>query len=121
MADSGTEDSSLKRRGSGNIRNAEKKARREGQGFVTSTGKLIEQKKTGPDCKCRKLCTDDFSVEHKFGRPQVDVCSQCEDLNTKMRSSLNDNAKLAAAAEMLVHKRRANKFYKKNTEHFSSM
>ncbi|KAG8332466.1 hypothetical protein J6590_022679 [Homalodisca vitripennis] len=47
---------------------------------------------------------------YRFGRPQVDVCSQCEDLNTKMRSSLNDNANLAAAAEMLVHKRRANKF-----------
>lgn len=283
-SDSETEDSSMKRRGSGNLRQIEKKARREGLEFVTSIGKLVEQKKTGPDCKCRKLCTDSFSVEHKsnilklvysgkpknesdtfliglinrhdvqrhrpkndfskqnlssfkyfamkgntkvevcrkafmslhsisnkalqrltglvnkgelpidkrgfhgnhprksdetllkikdhiesypkkvshyssrtvsyldatltvkkiyemfiakhpdlqnevkyeyflniykqdygyrFGRPQVDVCSQCEDLNTKMKSSLNHNAKLAAAADMLVHKRRANKFYKK--------
>ncbi|KAJ9593391.1 hypothetical protein L9F63_015095 [Diploptera punctata] len=51
---------------------------------------------------------------YRFGRPQVDVCSTCEDLNTKIKSStLNDVAKRAAVAELLVHKRRAKKFYSK--------
>lgn len=51
---------------------------------------------------------------YRFGRPQVDVCSTCEDLNSKIKSSsLNDNAKRAAVAELIVHKRRACKFYKK--------
>lgn len=63
--DSEVETNSAKRRGSGSIRSAEKKARRDGVEFVTSTGKLIEQKKIGPDCKCRKLCTNGFSLEDK--------------------------------------------------------
>ncbi|PSN43163.1 hypothetical protein C0J52_09909 [Blattella germanica] len=51
---------------------------------------------------------------YRFGRPQVDICSTCEDLNTKIKSStLNDIAKRAAVAELLVHKRRAKKFYTK--------
>ncbi|KAJ9577660.1 hypothetical protein L9F63_005740, partial [Diploptera punctata] len=50
---------------------------------------------------------------HIWIQPQVDVCSTCEDLNTKIKSStLNDVAKRAAVAELLVHKRRAKKFYK---------
>lgn len=53
----------------------------------------------------------------RFGRPQVDVCSTCEDLIIKMKSTnLNENAKRAASAEYIVHKRRANKFYKKVDE-----
>lgn len=48
----------------------------------------------------------------KFGRPQVDVCSQCEELGAKLRDkNLNDTAKRCAAAELMVHKRRAKKFY----------
>lgn len=45
----------------------------------------------------------------------MDVCSICEDLTVKMRSPLNNNARLAAAAaaDILVHKRRAKKFYSK--------
>lgn len=51
---------------------------------------------------------------YRFGRPQVDVCPSCEDLNSKLKSSvLNDNAKRTAAAELMVHKRRAKKFYTK--------
>lgn len=282
--DSDLDNTPVKRRGSGKVKICEKKARREGLEFVTSKGVLVEEKKTGPDCMCRKLCTDQFSIEekeqiiklvysgkpknesdtflmglinrsdverhrpkdgnskqiqssftycvlrgntrvdvcrkaflslhaisnkalqrltkiinegelpvdkrgqhgnqprisddtivkirehiesypkklshyasktltyldaaltvkkmyemflqknpdlqnkikyefflkyykenynYKFGRPQVDVCSTCEDLTVKMRSPLNNNAKLAAAAEMLVHKRRAKKFYNK--------
>lgn len=31
---------------------------------------------------------------YRFGRPQVDVCSQCENLNRKLKDrNLNDNAK----------------------------
>lgn len=53
----------------------------------------------------------------RFGRPQVDVCSTCEDLITKMKSTtLNDNAKRVASAEFIVHKRRAKKFYTKLQE-----
>lgn len=49
---------------------------------------------------------------YRFGRPQVDTCGVCEELTNKMKSVLlNDNAKRVAAAELIVHKRRANKFY----------
>ena len=51
---------------------------------------------------------------YTFGRPQVDVCSACEELGQKIKNTtLNDNAKRVAAAELLVHKNRAKKFYKK--------
>lgn len=54
---------------------------------------------------------------YRFGRPQVDVCSTCEELNTKIKSPfLNDNAKRHAVAELMVHKRRASKFYNKLKE-----
>lgn len=54
---------------------------------------------------------------YAFGRPQVDVCSMCEDLKIKMKSNtLNDNAKRAACAEFMVHQRRAKKFYNKLKE-----
>uniref|UniRef100_A0A1B6EE39 DUF4371 domain-containing protein n=1 Tax=Clastoptera arizonana TaxID=38151 RepID=A0A1B6EE39_9HEMI len=62
-----------------------------------------------------KYFKDNFS--YPFGRPQVDVCSTCEDLNTKIKSTaLNDTAKRVAVAELLVHKRRAKKFYNKMQE-----
>lgn len=54
---------------------------------------------------------------YRFGRPQVDVCCTCEDLNTKINCpTLNDNAKRTAAVELMVHKRRACKFYKRMQE-----
>ncbi|KAG8241322.1 pre-mRNA-processing factor 17 [Homalodisca vitripennis] len=54
---------------------------------------------------------------YRFGRPQVDVCSTCEELQTKIKSkTLNNNAKRTAAAEFVVHKRRANKFFSKLQE-----
>lgn len=53
----------------------------------------------------------------RFGRPQVDVCGQCEELGTKLKSkTLNDSAKRVAAAELLIHKRRGKKFYSKMRE-----
>lgn len=54
---------------------------------------------------------------YRFGRPQVDVCSTCEELNTKIKSpTLNDVAKRVAVAELVVHKNRAKKFYNKFNE-----
>lgn len=51
---------------------------------------------------------------YRFGRPQVDVCQKCEELGVKLKSKeLNDTAKRVAAAELLVHKRKAAKFYNK--------
>lgn len=62
-----------------------------------------------------KYFKDNFS--YSFGRPQVDVCSTCEELNMKIKSStLNEAAKRAAVAELIVHKRRAKKFYGKLQE-----
>jgi len=50
------------------------------------------------------------NFRYSFGRPQVDVCSTCENLKSKLKDkSLNDNAK--RAAELLIHKRRAQKCY----------
>lgn len=44
--------------------------------------------------------------------PSDDVCSQCENLNTKIRDpALSESAKQGAAGELILHKRRAKKFY----------
>lgn len=46
------------------------------------------------------------------GRPQIDTCSTCEELQLKLKSPhLSENLKRAATAELRVHKRKANKFY----------
>lgn len=55
---------------------------------------------------------ENFSL--RFGRPQVDVCTTCETLNNKIKDQyLNETAKRTAVAELMVHKRRSSKFYKK--------
>lgn len=47
-----------------------------------------------------------------FGRPQVDVCCECERLNIRIQKpDLNASAVMTAKAELAVHKRRAKKFY----------
>jgi len=52
------------------------------------------------------------NFDYTFGRPQVDVCSQCESLNTKIRDpALSESAKRSAAGELILHKKRAKKFY----------
>lgn len=52
------------------------------------------------------------NFDYSFGRPQVDVCLTCEELKVKLRSkSLADNVKRSVAAELLIHQRRAKKFY----------
>ncbi len=49
----------------------------------------------------------------KFGQPQKDdACVTCEELSVKIKSNqLCDNVKRAAAAELIVHKRRSKKCY----------
>ncbi|CAG9793251.1 unnamed protein product [Diatraea saccharalis] len=50
-----------------------------------------------------------FNEHHgyRFGRPQVDVCSTCEELDAKIKSpSLNENAKKVAVAEKMIHLKR---------------
>ncbi|KAF2895702.1 hypothetical protein ILUMI_10482 [Ignelater luminosus] len=59
-----------------------------------------------------KIFKENFNL--KFGQPQVDTCCVCEQLNVKIKSpTLNDGAKRAVVAELMVHKRRAKKFFKK--------
>lgn len=42
------------------------------------------------------------------------MCSACEELNKKIKNPhLNENAKKVATAELIVHKNRAKKFYRK--------
>lgn len=58
---------------------------------------------------------DNFKLS--FGRPQIDCCCVCEELNVKLKSPhLNEAAKKCAAAELMVHKRKAKKFYNKLKE-----
>ncbi|KAG8284681.1 hypothetical protein J6590_097758 [Homalodisca vitripennis] len=62
-----------------------------------------------------KFFRDTFS--YRFGRPQIDVCSTCEDLNTKIKLTvLCDTAKRAAVGELIAHKSREKKFYHKLEE-----
>ncbi|KAJ4445007.1 hypothetical protein ANN_06806 [Periplaneta americana] len=75
-------------------RNILKKVKVKGTEDVTYSGKLVAERRTGQDC-----------------RPQKDSCCTCGSLMVKIRSpSLNDAAKKVAAAEMVVHKRRASKY-----------
>ncbi|CAG9782306.1 unnamed protein product [Diatraea saccharalis] len=78
--------------------------------------KMFLQK--NPECNSitysfyRKYFKENFSLS--FGRPQVDTCSKCEELNAKIKSNfLCESAKRVAVGELLVHKTRAKKFYKK--------
>lgn len=70
-----------------------------------------------PECK-NKVKYDFFreffneNFNYSFGRPQIDVCSTCEGFSMKMKDrNLSDNAKRNVAAEQMLHKRRAKKFY----------
>lgn len=84
------------------------------------------QKKTGPDCKCRLKCVSSIDEEfqnkilsellnigNKDDQVIQDDCSKCEELGAKIKSIFScDSAKRAAEAELNIHKRRANKFFK---------
>lgn len=57
-----------------------------------------------------KFFNENFKLS--FGRPQVDVCSTCEQLNIKIRNNhLSEAVRRCAAGELIVHKRRSKKFY----------
>lgn len=57
-----------------------------------------------------KFFNENFKLA--FGRPQVDVCSICEQLNIKIKDTrLSETVRRCAVGEMIVHKRKAKKFY----------
>nr|CAH7738846.1 unnamed protein product [Callosobruchus chinensis] len=60
-----------------------------------------------------KYFNENYSL--RFGRCQVDVCSECERLNAKIKDK-NLTVKRVAIAELIVQKRRAKKFYTKLKE-----
>ena len=74
-------------------------------------------KERHPEAKCSYkfflgYFKDNFTL--RFGRPQIDSCCTCEELNLKLRSPhLSDAANRNAAAELMLHKRRLKKFYNK--------
>lgn len=71
--------------------------------------------KKNPKCKISyKFFWEYFTQNYNlhFGRPAKDACIVCEELNNKVKSSvLADNVKRVAVGELLLHKRRAKKFY----------
>ncbi|XP_063229450.1 uncharacterized protein LOC134534793 [Bacillus rossius redtenbacheri] len=80
---------------------------------VKSMYNLFKDK--NPDINCSyqffiKFFNENFSLS--FGRPQVDCCCTCEELKLKIKSPhINEAAKRCAAAELMIHRRRAKKFY----------
>ncbi|PSN37890.1 hypothetical protein C0J52_19898, partial [Blattella germanica] len=57
---------------------------------------------------------------YRFGRPQIDTCSLCEELKAKLKSPhINENAQRVGRAELEVHLRRSRKFCKSLNEHSS--
>lgn len=62
-----------------------------------------------------KVCNASYFKENfdlKFGQPQTDACTTCEELGVKIKSNeLCESVKRSAAAELLVHIRRSLKFY----------
>lgn len=62
-----------------------------------------------------KYFQENFSLS--FGRKQIDVCALCEELKIKLKNPhINDNAKRAYQADIEIHKKQSNKFYKKLQE-----
>ena len=54
------------------------------------------------------------NYDYRFGRPQIDVCSTCEELTAKIKSPhLTENVKRAAVTDKIIHVRRSKKFYNK--------
>ena len=80
---------------------------------VKKMHKMFLEKHPGIKCSYQtyiQFFKDNYSLS--FGCPQVDTCCVCEELNIKIRNShVNDKAKRCALAELLIHKRRAKKFY----------
>jgi len=72
-------------------------------------------KEKHPTIKCgltyfRNYFNENYNLH--FGRPQVDSCGTCEELKVKIQNPfLGETAKRVATAELIVHKRKAAKFY----------
>ena len=61
----------------------------------------------------RRYFKENFNL--RFGRPKIDVSSKCEEISCKIKSPvLNENAKKVAVAELMVHRRRAQKKLPRN-------
>lgn len=59
----------------------------------------------------RAYFVDNFN--YRFGRPQIDVCSKCEELTAKLKSPhICESAKRDAQREYDVHQRRSKGFYR---------
>lgn len=59
-----------------------------------------------------KFLKENFNL--RFGRPQIDVCCTCENLNSKiLNRHLNDIAKEVVATVLLVHNRKSKKIFNK--------
>uniref|UniRef100_A0A8D8SWM4 Uncharacterized protein n=1 Tax=Cacopsylla melanoneura TaxID=428564 RepID=A0A8D8SWM4_9HEMI len=60
------------------------------------------------------------NFSYRFGRPQKDTCTKCEELKLKVKSpSLCESAKRTYEGELTIHTRRSKKFYsalKESTE-----
>ena len=52
---------------------------------------------------------ENFSLS--FGRPRVDVCSECENFKSKLRDPCLSDVKRSLVAEQMIHNRRAKNFY----------
>ena len=68
-----------------------------------------------PDSSTKYHFYNQYFKQHfsfRFGRPQVDTCSFCEEKKARLRSkTLNDTAKKCIGAELCIHLRRSKKCY----------
>ena len=54
-----------KRKGCGKMKELMKSTRLRGDEFVTTEGRLVEQKITGPKCEWKKMCTGTFTSNNR--------------------------------------------------------
>ena len=54
-----------------------------------------------------------FSSFHNlgFGTPRTDVCSTCEEMRQSLKYSTDADVEIRLALELLIHKRKTQKFY----------
>ena len=68
-----------------------------------------------PNCSVKYYIYCNIFREHfdyRFGRPQIDICCECEELQVHIKNpTLNETARRVIEAQLVVHKRRSNKFY----------
>lgn len=57
----------------------------------------------------RYVCSSFYNLG--FGTPRNDVCSTCEEMRQSLKYPTDADAKIRLALELLIHKRKAQKFY----------